>query len=74
VKEAPESRVILSTAPAERAGGIARSLVQERLAACVNVIPAVLSVYRWEGRVQTDEEVLLVMKSVARRVDDLVSR
>ncbi len=74
MKEAPESRVILSTAPAERAGGIARSLVQERLAACVNVIPAVLSVYRWEGRVQTDEEVLLVMKSVARRVDDLVSR
>ena len=74
MNEAPEARVILSTAPVDGAGSIARSLVQERLAACVNVIPAVQSVYRWEGRVQNDEEALLVIKSVSGRIDELMSR
>jgi periplasmic divalent cation tolerance protein len=69
-----EVRIVLSTTPPERAGSLARSLVQERLAACVNVIPAIQSVYRWEGRVQDDQEALLVIKSVSGRVEELVSR
>lgn len=56
--------VVLVTAPdgdtAERLG---RLLVEERLAACVNVVPAITSIYRWEGRVESDQETLLVIKT-----------
>jgi len=41
------------------------ALVEERLAACVNIMPGVRSVYRWEGEVQTDDEVLMVVKAAA---------
>lgn len=59
---------ILVTAPDEPvATGLARALVEERLAACVNVVPGITSLYRWEGSVQQDGEVLLVIK--ARRED-----
>ena len=50
-------RVVLITAPDSAcAEAIARALVEERLAACVNVVPGVRSYYRWEGAVQADEE------------------
>jgi periplasmic divalent cation tolerance protein len=56
--------VILITAPsAEVAAAIARTLVEERLAACGNVVPGVRSIYRWEGAVQDEAEVLLVLKT-----------
>lgn len=67
-------RVCLVTAPAERADDIARVLVQERLAACVNIVPSVRSVYRWEGEVQQDEEALLVVKTTADRLAALDAR
>jgi len=47
-----------------------RSLVERKLAACVNIVE-VKSFYRWEGRVEEDDEVLLVMKTGAGRVQDL---
>ena len=47
----------------ERAISLARALVDEGLAACVNVIPGVHSVYQWEGRVQEDEEILCLIKT-----------
>ena len=53
---------------------IARALVEERLAACVNVVPGVVSVYRWKGVVERENELLLVIKTVAERVDALRSR
>jgi uncharacterized protein involved in tolerance to divalent cations len=46
---------------------LARLLVEERLAACVQVVPGVTSVYRWEGAVETAEEHLLLVKSTAER-------
>ncbi len=56
--------VILSTcANAEEAETLARLLVDDRLAACVNVIPKMLSFYRWKGAVESAEEYLLVIKS-----------
>jgi periplasmic divalent cation tolerance protein len=62
-------RVALSTAPdAETGARIARALVEERLAACVNLVPGVRSIYRWEGQVQDAGEVLLVIKTCAERV------
>jgi len=47
----------------KQAKGIARALVKERLAACVNVVPGVASIYAWEGKLEESREVLLVIKS-----------
>jgi len=68
-------RVVLITAPdAAAAENLARALVEERLAACVNVLPGVRSFYRWEGSVQDDAELLLVAKTRAERVGALAAR
>ena len=58
-----------SQAEAER---IASALVEEGLAACVNVIPGVVSLYRWQGKLQRDAECLLVAKTRRDVLDDLV--
>jgi periplasmic divalent cation tolerance protein len=62
--------VILSTCPdvgvAERLG---RTLVEESLAACVNVVPGLRSIYRWDGAVQSDEEVLMIVKTTGGRLE-----
>ena len=68
-------RVVLATAPdAEVAGRIARTLVEERLVACVNVVERVRSVYRWQGAVEEAAELLLVMKTRADRCAALAAR
>ena len=57
--------LILSTVNSmELAGRIARSVVEENLAACVNIVPAVRSIYRWEGNICDDAELLLLIKTV----------
>ncbi|WP_276260972.1 divalent-cation tolerance protein CutA [Haloglomus litoreum] len=61
------------TAPEDAAADLARTLVEERLAACVNRV-ACDSVYRWEGEVVTDEEVILLAKTTGERYDALVAR
>jgi periplasmic divalent cation tolerance protein len=53
---------------------IARALVEERLAACVNVVPGITSIYRWKGVVEQEPELLLVIKTLAERVDALKAR
>lgn len=65
----------LSTCPdAETAARIARVLVEERLAACVNRVPGIASTYRWQGRIHDDAEVLLLIKTTRGRFDALRSR
>ncbi len=64
--------VVLSTASSvEEAAKIARRLVDERLAACVNVMPGVRSFYRWKGNIEDAAEWLLVIKSSRHRFDAL---
>jgi periplasmic divalent cation tolerance protein len=64
--------VALSTvANAQDAERIARSLVERGLAACVNVVPGLVSVYRWQGQVERESELLLVIKTRAERFEAL---
>ncbi len=67
-------RVVLITAPRGRGEEIAKRIVEERLAACVNVVKGVKSFYWWEGRVNEDDEELLVVKTRADAVDSLIRR
>lgn len=68
-------RVVLITAPAgEVAAGIAKDLIETRLAACVNVVREVRSIYHWKGSIQDDREDLLIVKTSEARVADLISR
>lgn len=56
--------VVLITAPNEEVGrSLAHTLVEEGLAACVNLVPGLTSIYRWEGKVVEDKEVLLLVKT-----------
>ncbi len=67
--------VVLSTAPdAGQAERLARSLVEERLAACVSRVPGMTSLYHWEGDVETADEVLLIIKTHASRAPELTRR
>jgi periplasmic divalent cation tolerance protein len=60
---ATDTVVSLVTAPQADARSIASTLVERRLAACVNIVPLVQSLYRWEGRVEQDTEALLIVKT-----------
>jgi periplasmic divalent cation tolerance protein len=67
--------LVLLTAPdAEVATRLARALVGEGLAACVNLVPGVRSIYRWQGELHDDAEVLLVAKTCADRAEALGAR
>jgi periplasmic divalent cation tolerance protein len=70
-----EALVVLVTAPSpERAADIARAVVEERLAACGNVVPGLRSIYRWEGKIQDEAEALLVLKTTRARFEALRDR
>lgn len=58
----------------ERADQVARALVDERLVACVNVLPGVRSFYRWEGKVCDDPERLALIKTTAARFEAMKAR
>ena len=67
--------VVLTSVPSEALGDeIARALVNERLAACVNIGAAMTSVYRWKGTVERDTEHQLVIKTTVERVGDVERR
>jgi periplasmic divalent cation tolerance protein len=70
-----EAAVVLTTLAAEAdAAAFARTLVEERLAACVNVLPAMTSVYRWKGEVEQDREQQLVIKTTLAGIPALKAR
>jgi periplasmic divalent cation tolerance protein len=71
----PEVCVVLVTAPDLETGArIARVLVEEQLIACANLLPGIRSIYRWEGRVADEAEVLLVLKTAANRCGAVAAR
>jgi periplasmic divalent cation tolerance protein len=63
--------VCLVTAPADGAEEIARAILEPRLAACVNIVPAVRSLYWWEGELRDDGEALLVIKTTSAQVEPI---
>ncbi len=72
MSSADQVMVVLSTMNDEaKATAIAENLVQEKLAACVNIVPKIKSIYAWQGKVQKDAEVLMVIKTVAAKFEGL---
>lgn len=67
--------IVYCTCPdAASAEVLAHALVAERLAACVNALPGVRSTYRWQGRIETSDEVLLLIKTTHERLPVLIER
>lgn len=65
--------VVISTVSNEKeAKRISRILVREGLAACVNIIPRVKSIYSWKGKVCEEKEALMVIKTVGRRINKII--
>ena len=64
--------IILTTVSTKEEGYvIANELVQSKLAACVNILPKVYSIYEWENQIQNDEELLLLIKTTKEREKDI---
>jgi periplasmic divalent cation tolerance protein len=69
------ARIVLTTASnADEAALLARTLVEERLAACATVVPTVESIYHWEGQIETSSEALLLLKTTPEQLAPLESR
>lgn len=72
---ATDARIVLTTASTgDEARTLGRTLVEERLAACATIVPTVESIYRWEGRIETARECLLMFKTTLDRIPALRSR
>lgn len=67
-----EAAVAMTTTSSEReARSLAALLVKGKLAACVQIVPKILSIYRWEGEVREDQEYLLMIKTTEKRMGDV---
>jgi periplasmic divalent cation tolerance protein len=64
--------LFITTASAEEASRIAEALLKARTAACVNILPGVSSLFRWQGKLEKAEESLLVVKSRASLLDQII--
>ncbi len=71
MSESPSLQIVLSTCPRDKAKRLASLLLERHLAACVNVLGSVRSLYRWEGRVVDEAEALMVIKTTSERREEL---
>jgi len=70
-----DAMLVLTTLPnSDAAADLAKKVVGEKLAACANVMPAVRSIYRWQGAVQDENEVLVLLKTRQARFEKLKAR
>ena len=75
IESARSARIVLTTAASpEEADRIGRTLVEERLAACATLIPAVQSIYEWKGNLETSSEAMLLLKTDSEQVSALEAR
>ena len=63
--------VLVTCGSEEQATNIANSLVEERLAACVNIISPIRSIYRWEGKIWDEKEWMLIIKTQKKKFEEL---
>jgi len=68
------SIVFITAANEEEAALIGKTLVEERLAGCVNIIRSIRSIYRWQGRIEDEQEVLLIIKTKRNLFERLKDR
>lgn len=66
--------VYMTAASFEDARTIGKALVESRLAACVNILDPMTAIYRWEGEIREDREVVLIAKTLNTRVPDLIEK
>jgi len=72
MKASPQHRLVLITAPdLKSARALAKAALTRRLAACVNLVPGIESHYHWQGTIERSREVLLILKTTARRLREL---
>jgi len=70
-----DALLVFTTLPSpDKAAEVARTLVEERLAACGNVLPAVRSIYKWQGKMQDENEVMLLLKTREEQLERLKLR
>lgn len=66
--------IYITTSDQEESARIGRRLVEERLAACVNIIPSIKSFYHWEGSLEEDEESVLIVKTTSELTQQIIKR
>ncbi|NPA42273.1 MAG: divalent-cation tolerance protein CutA [Aquificae bacterium] len=66
--------VVLITTPKDKGEEIASFIIENKLGACVNVVPEVSSIYWWKGNIERDKEALLVVKTSSRLFKDLLTK
>ena len=66
--------VYITTSGNEESKKIANILVEEKLAACVNIIPSIESIYLWKGKIEKDNESILIAKTKAENIDKIIKR
>lgn len=71
---ADEIVIFVTASSKDEAETIAQRLVNEKLAACVNILPGVTSLFHWEGKVSKENETMMVIKSIAAQLDAIVKR
>ncbi len=71
---AGEIIVLITASSNDEAEKVGTALVEEHLAACVNILPGIRSIFFWEGKVQVEQEIILLCKSTHQLLDKLISR